>query len=235
MDTMIQAKSVTKALDKAFPSRVVILQQAEEELKFESIFAITDPKAAGAAFKMSQFFTQFVNPKDLTLNIEEAVNAIKESKIYSIIETLNTTKEQTNNSVSAMVEQLTHLFNDVLDIVMNPKNLAAVTAAIQDAFVNLAPQEGDAWIFWKKEEAHKTVYQYNILFAVQNLETGLFLYGLPMSFEITADIDKEQVLFIKLKDKVSYKVNVKSLKVITFVEEQVTEHILKNLLANGAY
>ncbi|MFN7118530.1 MAG: cytolytic delta-endotoxin (insecticidal protein) [Saprospiraceae bacterium] len=235
MVTEVQNQQVAqRALYKNFPSRVVILTSDKDELKFESIFAIKDPKAAKPAFEMSKFFTKFVSD-DLTLDMSAAVEAIKKSENYAIIETLDTTKEQRDNSVSAMVEQLQNLFKNVLDIALSAGDVDKIRASIEDAFVNLAPQEGDAWIFWKKQEAHKTVYQYNILFAVQNAETGLFLYGLPISMEISADLDKEQVLFITLKDKVSYRVHVQSIKVITFIEDALAERAFRKLLASAAY
>lgn len=230
MKTMEKPRVIKRAIHQ-FPSRVVILSSDEDELKFESIFAIDDPRAAKPAFEMSKFFTQFIE-SDLRLNMGEAIEAIKKTDKYSIIETLDTTKSQDNNSVSAMVEQLQNLFKDVLDIALSDGDVNKIRASVEDAFVNLAPQEGDAWIFWKKEEAHKTVYQYNILFAVQNAETGLFLYGLPISMEITADLDKEQVLFITLKDKSSYEVKVQSIKVITFIEDAVAELAFRKMVAN---
>lgn len=224
-----------RSLHQHFPSRVVVLStdSDEDELKFESIFAIDDMRAAKPAYDMSKFFTKFIKP-DLQLDMGAAVEAIKKSDNYSIIETLDTTKEQRDNSVSAMVEQLQNLFKDVLDIALSGKDVNKIRASVEDAFTNLAPQEGDAWIFWKKEEAHKTVYQYNILFAVQNAETGFFLYGLPISMEITADLDKEQVLFITIKDKASYKVKVQSIKVITFIEDAAAELAFRKMVAGMA-
>ncbi len=104
---------------------------------------------------------------------------------------------------------------------------------ITNVFTNLAPQQGDAWIFWSKEEAHKVAYQYNILFAVQNVDTGFFLYGVPMGMTIEADVNKEQVLFIKLKDKVSYSVRVQTMKVVAFLETEVQRRAIAMLRGNS--
>jgi len=68
MSTMVKPQVMRRSLHQSFPSRVVILTADEDELKFESIFAIKDPRAAKPAFDMSKFFTQFIQ-SDLTLDM----------------------------------------------------------------------------------------------------------------------------------------------------------------------
>lgn len=214
------------------PGARTIVLLADEQLNFTEIFAIKDPKAAMQAFKMAQFFQQAVVPvgdNKIEFDVTKAIDMVKKSQQYALVQYQDKTLTQTNNSVEVMVDQVLGLLNAVLDIALGGKQQEQLRASITNAFTNLAPQQGDAWIFWSKEEAHKTEYQYNILFAVQNDETGFFLYGVPMGMTITVDIDKEQVLFIKLKDKASYSVRIQAMKVVEFLETEVERRALAML------
>lgn len=206
----------------------------ESQLNFTEIFAIKDPNAAKQAFAMAQLFQHAVVPKgtnELYFDIQKAAELVKARPDMALVEVVDQTITQSDSAVEVMVEQVLGLLNAILDIALNPTQTSQLTKAIENVFTNLAPQEGDAWIFWSKSEAKKTAYQYNITFAVQNEETGLFLYALPMGLTITADLDKEQVLFIKLKDKATYSVKVQSLKAISFLESEVERRAQRLLLS----
>ena len=110
------------------------------------------------------------------------------------------------------------ILNKVLGVVLGEVPKAKLVESVTSAFTNLNEQKDSAWTFWEKSEAHKTTYQYNILFGVQSKDTGLFLYGLPMGMEINVDIEKERVLFITLKDKESYRVHLQSLSVVEMIK-----------------
>lgn len=218
------------------PGARTIVLLADEQLNFTEIFAIKDKKAAMQAFKMAQFFQQAVVSKGdnkIEFDVNKAVELVKASQQYALVEYKDTTITQTNNAVEAMVEQVLGLLNAVLDIALGPKQQDQLRASITNAFTNLAPQEGDAWIFWSKEEAKKTEYQYNILFAVQNDETGYFLYGVPMGMTIDVDVSKEQVLFIKIKDKASYSVHIQAMKVVEFLDSEIERRALAMLQTSG--
>jgi hypothetical protein len=209
--------------------RPIFFPASTEELNFEEIFAIEDLAVAKQAFKLAQFFQgAVVNQGDdqIVFDIQKAKALVDENKELALVQTVDQTLVQTHDSVEAMVEQVLGLLNAVLDLALGLKQQDQLRASITNAFTNLAPQEGDAWIFWSKTEAEKTVYQYNIMFAVQNAETGHFLYGLPMGMTINVDIKKEQVLFIKLSDKASYSVRVQSMKVVSFLETEIERRAL---------
>lgn len=212
------------------PRNIMLL--TDEQLNFTEIFAIDNLKVARQAFQMSQFFQQAVVVKgkdDIEFDVGKAVEMVKQNPKYALIEYKDQTLTQKNEAVEAMVEQVLGLLNAVMDIALGKTQQEQLRESITNVFTNLAPQERDAWIFWSKEEAHKVAYQYNILFAVQNVDTGYFLYGVPMGMTIKADVSKEQVLFIKLKDKVSYSVRVQTLKVVEFLETEVQRRAMAML------
>lgn len=214
------------------PGARTIVLLADQQLNFTEIFAIKDPKAALQAFKMAQFFQQAITPVEadkIEFDVAKAVELVKQSPQYALVQYQDKTLTQTNNAVEAMVDQVLGLLNAVLDIALGGKQQEQLRASITNAFTNLAPQQGDAWIFWSKEEAHKTEYQYNILFAVQDDTTGFFLYGVPMGMTINVDIDKEKVLFITLKDKASYSVRIQAMKVVTLLDSEIERRALEML------
>lgn len=214
----------------ARPRNIMLL--TDEELNYTEIFAIQDMKVARQAFKMAQFFQQAVVPtKDnkIEFDVSKAVKMVNESDNYALVEYKDQTLTQTNDAVEAMVQQVLGLLNAVMDIALGEKQEDQLRKGIENVFTNLAPQQGDAWIFWSKEDVHKVAYQYNILFAVQNLETGFFLYGVPIGMTIEVDKTKEQVLFITLQDKASYSVRIQSMKVVEFIETEIQRRAMAML------
>ncbi|BAH06734.1 hypothetical protein [Clostridium kluyveri] len=121
---------------------------------------------------------------------------------------------QTSSEVSVMVSKVIELLNSILHVTLTDTQKKSYEDSITEAFTNLSTQSEDAWIFWQHEEAHKTTYQYNIFFAIQNFETGSVMLALPMSLTINVNLEKEKVLWITIKDKQSYEVNVQSIEVV---------------------
>ncbi|ENA1860074.1 cytolytic delta-endotoxin (insecticidal protein), partial [Aeromonas salmonicida] len=143
---------------------------------------------------------------------------IKKHPEMAVINFTDQVVEQSNSAVQLMVDKVLEILSKVLGVVLGAAPKQKLTESIASAFTGLDEQKNDAWIFWEHTTAHKTTYQYNILFGVQSKETGLFLYGLPMGMEITVDIEKEKVLFITLKDKESYRVHLQSLSVVEMIK-----------------
>ncbi|CAJ1909100.1 TPA: cytolytic delta-endotoxin (insecticidal protein) [Aeromonas salmonicida] len=193
-----------------------------DQINFNEIFSITDPNIAPQAFAMAQVFQQALVPTDdkksLRFDVQTAINLIKKHPEMAVINFTDQVVEQSNSAVQLMVDKVLEILSKVLGVVLGAAPKQKLTESIASAFTGLDEQKNDAWIFWEHTTAHKTTYQYNILFGVQSKETGLFLYGLPMGMEITVDIEKEKVLFITLKDKESYRVHLQSLSVVEMIK-----------------
>ncbi|MGY3892847.1 cytolytic delta-endotoxin (insecticidal protein) [Aeromonas enterica] len=200
----------------------VSLSTSEGQVNFNEIFSITDPNIAPQAFAMARVFQDALVPtadgKSLRFDVQKALTLIKAHPEMAVINFTDQTIEQSNAAVTLMVDKVLEILNKVLGVVLGEGPKAKLVESVSSAFTNLNEQKDSAWIFWEKSEAHKTTYQYNILFGVQSKETGLFLYGLPMGMEINVDIEKERVLFITLKDKESYRVHLQSLSVIEMIK-----------------
>nr|AJW76687.1 insecticidal crystal protein 6 [Bacillus thuringiensis] len=120
---------------------------------------------------------------------------------------------QSNNQVGIMVDRVTLELKTLFGISLSHSVSQQLTAAIRETFTNLNIQKNSAWIFWGKTTSAQTNYTYNILFAIQNAETGHFMAAIPMGFEITAYAVKEKVLFFTIKDYASYSVKIEGIKV----------------------
>ena len=202
-----------KTSDLAHSFNQVIVLTAEEPSNFKAIFSI-EGKYIPQAIKMSQVFQQAINHQNLEFDFDKALQLVQKHPEMAVVGTVNQTIQQSTANVSGMVDKLKALLKTILTVTLEPQQEAQYSEAIIQAFTNLAPQEGNAWIFWQSEEAHKTTYQYNILFAIQNKSTGSVMGAIPVGLTIEVNINKERVMFITLKDQHEYNVQVKALTVV---------------------
>lgn len=86
--------------------------------------------------------------------------------------------------------------------------------AIEQGFTNLATQKDDAWVIWQDDSAHKTTYQYNLLFAVQK---GNFLLAVPVSMTVTANKEKKKFIGITVSDTATFMVTLDVMKITEYV------------------
>ena len=196
------------------PHKIFLFREEDDRVNFEEIYSIKNPRHIEQALQMARVFQPAIDPQTLHLNLAKAIECVKAQEDMAIVKTLDQTIQQSEAKVTVMIDKLSALLENVVGIVLEGKTKEEYTAAITEAFTNLAVQEDDAWIFWEKKEGHKTTYQYNILFAVQNEQTGGVLMGLPISLKITVDREYERVLFITITDKETYSVQVQSLSVV---------------------
>lgn len=196
------------------PTRKLFLFVGEEEIvNYEEITAVKDPRFLLPAVQMARVFQGAINPQNLSFDFAKALELATKDPNMAVVGTINQTIQQHNAVVSAMIGKIVELLKEAVGVVLGTTQLSQLQSAITDAFTSLAPQQGDAWIFWQKEEAHKTTYTYNILFAIQNEMTGSLLLGLPVGMVITVNVEKERVLFITTKDIEDYNVTVQAIKV----------------------
>lgn len=191
----------------------VILLKTDEPTNFKPIFSI-EAQYIAQALGMSRVFQQAINHDTLEFDFDQALQLVQAHPEMAVVGTVNQTIQQSTAQVSAMVDKVTALLKTILAVTLEPQQQNQYSEAITQAFTNLAPQQGNAWIFWQSEAAKKTTYQYNILFAIQNQSTGSVMAALPIGLTITVNIAKEQVLFITIKDQQEYNVQVKALTVV---------------------
>jgi len=238
--TPVSEPSARRALYQNAKPIFIVRPLGTEKGDFEEIYAIKNIDYALQAQNLAVLFTSAIEQQTRRLNLGKAKAAIDEYNTnlpkghekyrIGIYQVLQTSKEQKDSQVQVMVNAIMELLKNVIQVALNPMSVEQITASITDAFTNLNEQNGDAWIFWNKKEAHKTTYSYSILFAIQDEFTGFFMLALPMSMEIIVDLEYEQVLFIKLKDKTSYRVNIETLKIgqLLYSGEPVVQALREN-------
>ncbi len=191
----------------------------KEDINFKQIFSI-DSKYVGQACEMSRVFQDAVvstkiEGKDcLKFDFDKALQLVKSHKEMALVGIINQTISQSSSQASVMVNKVMELMKSVLSVTLTASQKKSYEECIEQAFSNLAVQEDSAFIFWQRTEAHKTTYQYNILFAIQNEETGGVILALPIALTITVEVDKEHVLGITIKDKENYSVNIQAIQVV---------------------
>lgn len=194
--------------------RLLILpMSANDPALFEEIFAVTDLRAARQAFEMARLFQGAVE-RNGHFSLSHARELARQQPQMHIVQSLDQTLTQHHDRVSEMINRVVAVLNNLLGMALPPKQYEQLRASITYAFVNLNGQRTDGWIFYEKETSWSTTYQYNIMYAVQNESSGEFVYGIPMGMTIQVNRAYERVLFITLKDEVSYSVRIEALKVL---------------------
>lgn len=199
---------------------IVLLQSSNnEDIDFRQIYDIA-PQYVGQAMDMARVFQDAVVPvkindkESLKFDFEKALAQVKAHREMALVGVVNQTITQSSSEVTVMVDKVMDLVKSVLSISLTDKQRETYEECIKNAFTNLSTQSQDAWIFWQYDEAHKTTYQYNMFFAIQNKDTGSVLLALPMSLTITVNVEKEKVLWITIKDRHDFSVNVQAIQVV---------------------
>lgn len=213
-----------KALRRARRMPIILLGvEPGANENFESIMAITDINYATQAIGLASLMNPAIDSvtgrfdANKARSLIEAYNAAlgpdNEAYKISILNLYQTTVTQTKALVSAMVDKVLAAIKAAINVALGQGSVNEITAAVTDAFTDLKTQEGDAWIFWEKKEAKKTVYSYSILFAIQDATTGALMLALPVSLLIEVDTEYERVLWITVTDRESYSVKIEAMKI----------------------
>ncbi|PRT14594.1 type-2Aa cytolytic delta-endotoxin [Bacillus wiedmannii] len=191
--------------------QINLILPAEEERNFTEIFQVA-PQYLAQALRLANAFQGAIDGSDLNFNFERALNIANGIPNSAVVKTMNQNVVQHTVQISVMVDQLKELIKTVLGFaISSPGFWNSVAAAITSTFTNLNTQEDSAWIFWKSESSTNTSYYYNILFSIQNAETGGVMAVLPIAFEISVNLEKKKVLFLTIRDSARYEVRVKAI------------------------
>ncbi len=204
---------------------IILLQSSNNEnIDFRQIYDIA-PQYVKQAMDMARVFQDAVVPvkidgKDsLKFDFDKALAQVKAHSEMAMVGIVNQTISQSSSQASSMVNKIIELVKNVLSVTLTEKQKETYEACITNAFTNLSTQSQDAWIFWQHEESHKTTYQYNMFFAIQNEDTGSVMLALPMSLTVTVNVEKEKVLWITIKDKHDFSVNVQAIQVVEALKQ----------------
>ena len=200
----------------------ILPMTAEIPSSFEEVYLVEDLNAAKQAFDLPQVFLRAV-ARNGHFDLTQAIDLAQRAPNMTVAASIDQTLVQTHDRLEEIVNRVNLLFDNLLDIALPQKHQARMHRAISYAFTNLNTQTTDSWIAYEKKSADSITYQYNILFAVQSVSTGEFVYGVPMGITIRVDREYERVLFITTQNKVSYVVRVEALKVIQPLESYINQ------------
>ncbi|MFI5828709.1 hypothetical protein ACIA6C_15920 [Streptomyces sp. NPDC051578] len=201
------------------PFNVITLTiPATEATNYCEVYQV-EPKYLPQTLRLAGAFQGAIEREDLSFNFARAVSIAQGIPNSAVVQTLNQSVIQQTVQVSVMVDQLKELFRTVLAMaISSPTFWAQVANALTNVFTNLKAQEDSAWLFWKSETSGNTSYYYNLLFAVQNAETGGVMAILPLAFEVNVAAPKERLLFFTLQDTARYEVRAKAVTLVQALE-----------------
>jgi hypothetical protein len=197
------------------PFRHIALTVPSSDItNFNEIFYV-EPQYIAQAIRLTNTFQGAIDPLTLNFNFEKALQIANGLPNAGVTGTINQSVIHQTIEVSVMISQIKEIIRSVLGLVINSANFwNSVVSAITNTFTNLEPQVDENWIVWRNLSATQTSYFYKILFSIQNEDTGRFMAILPIAFEITVDVQKQQLLFITIKDSARYEVKMKALTVV---------------------
>ncbi|MER7107178.1 Type-2Aa cytolytic delta-endotoxin [Streptomyces sp. NPDC000229] len=142
--------------------------------------------------------------------ISRAANGIPDSSTVKIIRGWGL---QETAPVSVMVLSLKEAVRQALpEPFANPAFWDKAEGALTDAFVGLYGQTGTHLSFYR-EEPDYTSYYYNLLFALQDEETGNSVYAVAFCANVTVALSPESVRDLTVEDTAQYTIRVNAITV----------------------
>ncbi|RST04187.1 Type-2Aa cytolytic delta-endotoxin [Streptomyces sp. WAC05374] len=142
--------------------------------------------------------------------ISRAASGIPDSSTVKIIRGWGL---QETAPVSVMILSLREAVRQALpEPFANPAFWAGVEGALTDAFVGLYDQTGTHLSFYR-EEPDRTSYYYNLLFALQDEETGDAVHAVALCANVTVGLGPEKVRSLTVGDTAPYTIRVNAITV----------------------
>lgn len=189
-----------------------IIDSKDKKIIFKNIFNLND-KYIKQANEIANKFQHAVNDNNnkLSFNLDQAISIANNDSAMSIVSTIDQTIYQNTFDIILLINKFIEVLNTSLSVTLSIEDINKFKDILNDAFSNLNKEKNSNWIFFKDKKANKTSYQYNILFATNTLNNDII--ALPIGLTINVNIDEEEVLFIKLKDKNDYSIDIQALEI----------------------
>ncbi|MFG3497745.1 Type-2Aa cytolytic delta-endotoxin [Streptomyces sp. NPDC047928] len=195
-------------------------QPAAEKTTFKAVFEV-DPSCLEQARGIEGTFQHAIAPATLDFDfgeISRAASAIPHSSTVRIVRGWGL-RETAPVSVmvlslkDAVRQALTHPF-------ANTRFWDKAEHALTDAFVGLGGQSGTHLTFYG-ETTGGTSYYYNLLFALQDEETGEHLYAVALCLNATVALDGDKVRSLSPEDTAEFTLRVNAIAVRQTLEHAV--------------
>jgi hypothetical protein len=219
------SKVVSIAYDEA-KGTVVVDGDVNNPIQFMPMMKLTieDPTCIGDVVELNNIFKQAIvsnGPDDPgRFDFQKAINIIKANDKLSITGILDHTVNRSNANYvemsSAVTDVILKVLNAQLDDVTNNKFLNA----IQSCFSNVKKDNSGNFL-WETSSESNSTYIYNVLFAIQNKNTGAFIYGLLISLTVTANASKSKLLGITLSSRQNYLTRIQAIEVVKLMNKYI--------------
>ncbi|WP_162300540.1 hypothetical protein [Anaerosacchariphilus polymeriproducens] len=159
--------------------------------------------------------------EDLKYDFAKLIQTVKSdpSKTMAVVGTLNHTINKSSANYVEMSDAVSNVLLNVLKCKLTPESKNIFANAIKECFE--APQNNKSGysFIYSKESENNCTYKCNVLFAIKDQTTGVFMYGLPISLTISLNKSKQKVFGITVKDKQNYSVKVEAVEVLKLAQK----------------
>ncbi|MFJ8648619.1 Type-2Aa cytolytic delta-endotoxin [Streptomyces sp. NPDC093546] len=174
-------------------------QPAAEKTTFKPVFEV-GPSHREQARGIEGAFQHAIAPATVNFDFGEISRAASAIPNGSTVKIIRGWGLQETAPVSVMVLSLTEAVRQALgQPFANERFWAKVEEAFTGAFVGLGEQEGTHLSFYEEGE-DRTSYYYNVLFALQDEETGDQLYAVALCLNATLGLGGEKLRALSVGD-----------------------------------
>ncbi|MGW7431643.1 Type-2Aa cytolytic delta-endotoxin [Streptomyces sp. NPDC054861] len=172
------------------------------------------PDHLAQARAVDRLFQEAIAPATVNFdfdNIREAAAAIPDSAIVKMVRGWGL---QENAPVLVMVLSLKEAVRQAL-----PEEFAdasfwdTIEKELVHAFTGLAAQEGEPGLSYYEETEDRTSYYRDLFFALQDEETGAYLYAIAFCIDVTLGLDKARVGALGIEDIVPFAIRLNAIVV----------------------
>ncbi|WP_137991782.1 Type-2Aa cytolytic delta-endotoxin [Streptomyces vilmorinianum] len=172
------------------------------------------PDHLDQARAVDRLFQEAIAPATVNFdfdNIRQAAAAIPDSDIVKMVRGWGL---QEHAPVMVMVLSLKEAVRQAL-----PGELAdasfwdTIEQELARAFTGLAAQEGEPGLSYHEEATDRTSYYRDLFFALQDEETGGYLYAIAFCIDVTVGLEKEKVGALELSDVAPYTIRLNAIVV----------------------
>ncbi|SFX52113.1 toxin [Thermoactinomyces sp. DSM 45891] len=184
--------------------------QEEVPYEYKNLMGVELAKLQQALIQASKF-NRAINPLSHSLSLSKANDIARRNRMM-VVDKKETTLIKSKIEVGKMVNHIFHFLKKFIGNSLNKGLFNELSFSIQKIFTDLYLEESSNWIFWKAKSARSTTYIYNMLLAIQELDSN-HLIIVPMSYEVHVNTSMEQVLNLTYKDIHDFEVKISILKV----------------------
>jgi len=220
-NTAVQTKMIPVLLSYDQTTNTISLSD-NDVLDYKPIMMIEDPACAIEAMNLADILDGAVEVRpDNTafFNFQKATDIVKANKGISIVGILNSNITKSNANYVEMSEAVAQTILSVLKARIDSDTKAAFKNLIEQCYTNTQKDEQKGWILWSKNTEHQSQYIYQLLFAIQNKNTGAFIYALPLALTVTVDKSKSKIFGITIQDKSNYTCNIQGLQIVKLMDK----------------